>query len=120
MYPFPASRSSQYPTRSRLAQSAWSAGTRRCHPATGADSPWPKWTSSSTTSPEPSTGGRFRGAAGSAALVFVGVNWLALDVAGFGRANVVIVLVWALVAWLLLREYRRLTATKAAETEERS
>jgi AAA family ATP:ADP antiporter len=56
----------------------------------------------------------------AAALVFAGVNWLALDVAGFGRANILIVLAWFVVAWLLLREYKRLTAAKAATTEERS
>ncbi len=47
----------------------------------------------------------------SAGMVFVGVNWLVLDVAGFGRANVAIVLVWFLVGAVLLREYRRLTST---------
>ena len=54
----------------------------------------------------------------SAVLVFVGVNWLALDVAGFGRANVLLVLAWFGMAWLLLREYKRLTAAKAVTVEE--
>jgi AAA family ATP:ADP antiporter len=46
----------------------------------------------------------------SAGMVFVGVNWLALDVAGFGRANVAIILAWFVVGVVLLREYRRLTS----------
>ena len=47
-------------------------------------------------------------------MVFVGVNWLVLDVAGFGRANVAIILAWFVVGVVLLREYRRLTSS--AET----
>ena len=45
----------------------------------------------------------------SAGLVFAGTQWLALDVAGFGKANVVLVFVWLGVALLLLRRYRSLT-----------
>ena len=56
----------------------------------------------------------------SAVLVFVGVNWLALEVAGFGRANVLLILAWFGMAWLLLREYKRLTAAKAVTVEEDS
>jgi len=55
----------------------------------------------------------------SAGIVFVGVNWLALDVTGFGRANVVIIVGWFVVGVVLLREYRRLTAgtTSTAPTD---
>lgn len=49
----------------------------------------------------------------SAALVFAGTEWLGFGVGSFGVANVVIVLVWLGVAWLLLREYKRLSAAKA-------
>ena len=49
----------------------------------------------------------------SAGIVFVGVNWLALGVTGFGRANVAIILAWFVVGVVLLREYRRLTSTAA-------
>jgi AAA family ATP:ADP antiporter len=51
----------------------------------------------------------------SAGLVFVGIHVAGLGVAGFGRANVVIVLIWSYVGWLLLREYRKLTARPAAD-----
>jgi len=50
----------------------------------------------------------------SAGLVFVGTEWLGFGARDFGVANVVLVLVWLGVAWLLLREYRRLTAAGAA------
>jgi AAA family ATP:ADP antiporter len=51
----------------------------------------------------------------SAALVFAGTNWLALNVAGFGKANVLFVVLWLALAVLLLREYRALTAVPEKE-----
>ena len=46
----------------------------------------------------------------AAGVVFVGTNLIPRGVAGFARLNVVLVLVAMVAAWLLLREYRRLTA----------
>ena len=53
----------------------------------------------------------------AAGVVFLGTHWLTLGVAGFARTNILIVLAAIGVGVLLLREYRRLTAsasTKAA------
>jgi len=52
----------------------------------------------------------------SAGIVFAGTTWFGLGVTGFARANVVMVLVWLGVAWLLIRENRAITerAEKAA------
>lgn len=46
----------------------------------------------------------------SAGIVFLGTEWLGFGVRDFAVANVALVLVWLGVAWLLLREYRRLSA----------
>ncbi len=46
----------------------------------------------------------------SAVVVFVGTTWLALEVRGFGLLNVAIVLVWIVVATVLVKENRRLSA----------
>jgi AAA family ATP:ADP antiporter len=51
----------------------------------------------------------------SAGLVFAGTNWLALNVAGFGKANVLIVVLWLALAALLLREYRKLVPPPAGD-----
>jgi AAA family ATP:ADP antiporter len=48
----------------------------------------------------------------SAGLVFAGTHWLLMDVAGFGAMNLVFVLLWLGMAFLLLREYRSITAEK--------
>ena len=53
----------------------------------------------------------------SAGLVFVGTTWLALGVRGFAAANLVLVVVWLGVGWLVLREYRTLIRRRAAEAE---
>ena len=47
----------------------------------------------------------------SAALVFAGTTWLALSTQGFALINVGLVLVWLVIAILVGRHYRRLTAT---------
>ncbi len=44
----------------------------------------------------------------SAAIVFAGTQWLGLGVRGFARGNLALVVVWAAVAVLLLREHRAL------------
>jgi AAA family ATP:ADP antiporter len=49
----------------------------------------------------------------SAVVVFVGTTWLALQVQGFALLNVGIVLVWMVVAVILVRENRRLSAATA-------
>jgi AAA family ATP:ADP antiporter len=46
----------------------------------------------------------------SAGLVYAGTNWLLLDVAGFGWANLVLVIGWLVVAVAVIRENRRLAA----------
>ncbi len=48
----------------------------------------------------------------SAVVVFVGTTWLALGVRGFAVLNVGVVLVWLVVATILVRENRRLSATE--------
>ena len=52
----------------------------------------------------------------SAAVVFVGTRQLALSTSAFAATNVVLVVVALVVAWLLLREYGRLTGTGAPAT----
>jgi asparagine N-glycosylation enzyme membrane subunit Stt3 len=47
----------------------------------------------------------------AAGLVFVGTHLLSRGVAGFARANILIVAAAIFVAVLLLREYRKLTAS---------
>ncbi len=49
-----------------------------------------------------------------AGLVYAGTHWLALQVAGFALANVVLTLLWLGVALLILRENRKLLAQPAA------
>lgn len=49
----------------------------------------------------------------SAGVVFAGTTWLGLGVRGFATANLVVVTVWAAVAVLVWRTYRRLTAERA-------
>jgi AAA family ATP:ADP antiporter len=51
----------------------------------------------------------------SAGLVYLGTTVLALNMQGFARANLVLVVLWIAVALLLIREYRALSARKAAE-----
>lgn len=46
----------------------------------------------------------------SAVVVFVGTTWLALEVRGFALLNVGVVLVWLVVAAVLVKENRRLSA----------
>ncbi|MEM8953379.1 MAG: Npt1/Npt2 family nucleotide transporter [Verrucomicrobiota bacterium] len=57
----------------------------------------------------------------SAGIVFVGTTWLSLSLAGFGLANVVFVLIWLGLAFLLLRENKGVTGrykeAKAAAAE---
>ena len=50
----------------------------------------------------------------AAGVVFIGTHFIHKGVAGFARLNVVFVLLACGVAWLLLGEYRRLTAERAA------
>jgi len=46
----------------------------------------------------------------SAAIVYAGTTWLAMDVRGFAFTNVVLTLAWIAVAVLLLREHRKVVA----------
>ena len=48
----------------------------------------------------------------SAGLVFAGTSWLSLNVAGFGKANILLVLLWLGLAALLLREYNKVSAAR--------
>ena len=53
----------------------------------------------------------------AAGLVFLGTHVVQAGVAGFARANILIVVLATFVAVLLLREYRRLTAPERLEVE---
>jgi AAA family ATP:ADP antiporter len=48
----------------------------------------------------------------SAVLVYLGTAWLSLGVTGFAGANLVLVIAWLAVAYLLLRENRALAALR--------
>jgi AAA family ATP:ADP antiporter len=48
----------------------------------------------------------------SAGLVFAGTSWLSLNVAGFGKANILLVVLWLALAALLLREYNKVSAAR--------
>ena len=48
----------------------------------------------------------------SALLVFAGTQWLALDVAGFGKANVLFVLLWLILAAVLWKKYQAIAAPR--------
>ena len=51
----------------------------------------------------------------SAGLVFAGTSWLSLSVAGFGKANILLVVLWLGLAALLLREYNKVAAASESE-----
>ena len=51
------------------------------------------------------------GDTGSALLVFVGTTMLALSLDMFAKVNLVAVLVWLVLAYLIGKEYKRLVAT---------
>jgi AAA family ATP:ADP antiporter len=51
----------------------------------------------------------------SAGLVFAGTSWLSLNVAGFGKANILLVVLWLGLAALLLREYNKVAAASESE-----
>ena len=53
----------------------------------------------------------------SAGLVFAGVHWLALDTVGFGKVNILFVIVWLGLALLLLREYKTITARQKGASD---
>ena len=54
----------------------------------------------------------------SAAFVFVGTTWLGLEVSGFAAGNILLVGIWIGVAFLILREYKRLKGTGAEVGQE--
>jgi len=51
----------------------------------------------------------------AAFVVFAGTSWLALEARGFAIVNAVFVLAWLGLAFVLVRENRRLSAAKADE-----
>lgn len=51
----------------------------------------------------------------AALVVFAGTSWLALEARGFAIVNVVFVMLWLALAYVLWRENRRLSAAKADE-----
>jgi ATP:ADP antiporter, AAA family len=51
----------------------------------------------------------------AAFVVFAGTNWLALEARGFAVLNLAVVAAWLMVAVVLVRENRRLSAPKASE-----
>ncbi|MEP7327461.1 MAG: hypothetical protein ABI836_16035, partial [Gemmatimonadota bacterium] len=55
-----------------------------------------------------------------AATVLVGTTWLALRPQGFARFNIVLVLIWLVLAWQVGREFqRRTSAAKFCESHEK-
>ena len=54
----------------------------------------------------------------SAGIVFVGLNRLHLQSTGFAMVNIVFTLVWIGIAFLVVREYRRLTADRETEPQQ--
>jgi ATP:ADP antiporter, AAA family len=42
----------------------------------------------------------------AAGLVFAGTQWLGLDLLGFSGVNVILIMLWMIIAWLLLRQYK--------------
>ena len=54
----------------------------------------------------------------STGVVFVGTHLVHKGVPGFARLNMIFVALAMVVAWLLLREYRRITAPARTATEE--
>ena len=48
----------------------------------------------------------------AAAFVFVGTTWLGLGIGGFAAGNTLLVLIWLAVAFAILREHRKLTASQ--------
>jgi AAA family ATP:ADP antiporter len=55
----------------------------------------------------------------AAGLVFAGTHYVALSTEGFAMANLVVVAGSIFVAWLLLKEYRRVAAATASPSEHR-
>jgi AAA family ATP:ADP antiporter len=53
----------------------------------------------------------------SAGVVFAGLNWLQLKSQGFAVVNLTVTGLWIFIAFLLLKEYRKLTAAKSAATQ---
>jgi hypothetical protein len=51
----------------------------------------------------------------AAFVVFAGTGWLALEARGFAIVNIVFVLVWLGLAFVLVRENRRLSAARAED-----
>ena len=51
----------------------------------------------------------------SAGLVFAGTHWLALNVADFGKANIVLIILWLALAALLLREYKAIAPARGGQ-----
>jgi AAA family ATP:ADP antiporter len=49
----------------------------------------------------------------SAGFVFVGTSWLGLGVTGFATGNILMILAWIAVVFLILREYRKLKGVGA-------
>jgi ATP:ADP antiporter, AAA family len=49
----------------------------------------------------------------SAGIVYAGTTWFSLGVPGFGFSNVILTVAWLAVAFLVLREYRRVVAEAA-------
>ncbi|MGA2587113.1 MAG: Npt1/Npt2 family nucleotide transporter [Candidatus Aminicenantales bacterium] len=57
----------------------------------------------------------YRGGDAMAALtLFIGVNYLSLSLESFAKLNVAVTLIWILVGFLLIREYKKIKAKSAA------
>ncbi len=54
----------------------------------------------------------------SALVVFVGTTYLSFHIREFAITNVVLILVWGVVAWLLTKEYQKLADEKGIDAED--
>lgn len=53
----------------------------------------------------------------SAGVVFAGITWMQLTTTGFAVANIIFALVWIAIAFVLLREYRKISKTEGKEAK---
>jgi AAA family ATP:ADP antiporter len=53
----------------------------------------------------------------SAGVVFVGITYLQLSTTGFAIANIIVAILWIGIAFMLLREYKKISKTEAPKAE---
>jgi len=53
----------------------------------------------------------------SAAVVFAGITWMQLSLTGFAIANLIFTIVWIGIAFVLLKEYRKISKTEGTQAK---